>query len=372
MDVRANGKISEVNAAERMTAGAQALALPSGAAQPYRGYWICQAAGWGLVCAFNSAFVLFSMPQALPSYLLIYGVASIAGVGLSHVWRGILKRRGWLEGTGRTPWLPLAGFIGAFGISLMMVTSIMFFVVRPSGMASGYAWVPSAIIFWVLTFVVWTGFYTFVQSRRRAVRLEAERLRLEVLAKDAELRALQAQINPHFYFNSLNSLRALIFENPSAAAGMVDQLAGLMRYTLTSSEAKTVSLQKEMGAVRAYLAIEKIRFEERLRVNISIDPGCEQQPIPPMTVQALVENAVKHGVERSPGGSDIDISITRAGDRVQVRVTNSGTLTAHGDSTRMGFINSQKRLALLSGESATLQLLETNGSVTATLDLPVA
>jgi Histidine kinase len=372
MDVRANGKISEVNAAERMTAGAQALASSSDVARPHRGYWICQVAGWGLVCSFNSAFVLFSMPQALPSYLLIYGVASIAGIGLSHVWRGILKRRGWLERVDRTPWLTLAGVVCAFGVLLLMVTSAMFFIVRPQGMMSGYAWVPSAAIFWIFTFIAWTGFYAFVQSRRRAVRLDAERLRLEVLAKDAELRALQAQINPHFFFNSLNSLRALIYENPNAAAGMVDQLAGLMRYTLASSDAKTVPLRAEMDAVRAYLAIEKIRFEERLRVNISIDPGCEQQPIPPMTVQALVENAVKYGVERSASGSDIDIKITREEGYVNVQVSNSGVLAARNDSTRVGFTNSQKRLALLSGASATLQLSERDGRVIATLDLPTS
>ncbi len=376
MDVRANGKISEVNAAERITAGAPALASPvalaSRVARPHRGYWICQIVGWGLVCAFNTAFSLFSVPQAIASYALIYGVASVAGVGLSHVWRGILKRRGWAETAGRVPWLKLAGFICTFGLVLMMVTTVMFFIVRPSGMASGYAWVPSAIMFWVMTFVVWTAFYTFAQSRRRAVRLDAERLRLEVLAKDAELRALQAQVNPHFFFNSLNSLRALIYENPNAAAGMVDQLAGLMRYTLASSDEKTVPLRLEMEAVRAYLAIEKIRFEERLRVNISIDPGCEQQPIPPMTVQALVENAVKYGVERSAGGSDIEVKIVRIGNRVNVQVTNSGALAPHGDSTRVGFTNSQKRLALLSGASATLQLSECDGQVIATLDLPAA
>jgi Histidine kinase len=370
MDVRTNGKISEMNAAERIAAGAPALVLPSAVVRPYRGYWLCQIAGWSVVCVFNSAFVLFSIPQALPEYLLIYGMTSLAGLGLSHVWRGMLKRRGWLDGAAHTPWRLLAMWIIAFGMVLMMVASAMFFIVRPQGMAGGYSWVPSAITFWIFTFVFWTGFYSFSQSRRRATRLEAERLRLEVLAKDAELRALQAQINPHFYFNSLNSLRALIYENPNAAAGMVDQLAGLMRYTLMSSDAKTVPLRAEMDAVRAYLAIEKIRFEDRLRVTISVDPTCEQQPIPPMTVQTLVENAVKYGVERSANGSDIDITIARVEGGVNVRVTNSGVLALRGDSTRVGFTNSQKRLALLCGASASLQLTERDGKVIATLDLP--
>src|SRR5438045_2424481 len=113
-----------------------------------------------------------------------------------------------------------------------------------------------------------------------ALLLEAEALRLEVLAKDAELRALQAQVNPHFFFNSLNSVRALLYQDRESAATMIDQLATLMRYTLVSSYNDCVPLAEELAAVRAYLAIEKIRFEERLQFEIDISQGMEAITVP--------------------------------------------------------------------------------------------
>jgi sensor histidine kinase YesM len=376
MDVRANGKISEMNVrAERdsaLTMSAVRTQPASSAPRPHRGYWLCQIAGWLVVFLVNVSFTLAAPSPQILAYVLIFGTTSLAGMALSHRWRHMLKQRGWLIHANRTPWLAFAGWIVLFGLMLLIVASAMFYLVRPAGMARGYAWVPAAATFWILAFASWTACYAFALSRRRAAQLEQEHLRLEVLAKDAELRALQSQVNPHFFFNSLNSLRALIYENPNAAAGMVDQLAALMRHTLASSEKKVVPLKTEIEAVRAYLAIEQIRFEERLRVHIDIAPDCEQQAIPPMALQTLVENAVKHGVERHPAGSDVDISAVRAAGYVEVRVTNRGAVGLGGDSTRVGIANTEKRLALLLGADASLNLTERDGRVTATLSLPVA
>jgi Histidine kinase len=356
MDVRANGKISKVNAVPAR----QAVS---------RSYWLCQILGWTAVCAFNVSLSVFAA-ASVTAFVTIYGVTSLAGIALSHVWRGMLKRRAWLDGALPVPWAKLAAWVCFFGLMLLIVASAMFYVVRPAGMSTGFGWLPGATAFWILTFAAWTTLYGLVQSRRRASRLESERLRLDVLAKDAELRALQAQINPHFYFNSLNSLRALIYENPNAAAGMVDQLASLMRYMLTSGENKTVPLRAEIAAVRAYLAIEKIRFEDRLRPSFSIDAACDEQPIPPMALQTLVENAVKHGVERYPDGSAVEIAALREGHVVNVSVTNRGVLAGQPGTTRVGVLNTEKRLALLLGAEATLRLTENGGNVTATLLLP--
>jgi LytS/YehU family sensor histidine kinase len=104
-------------------------------------------------------------------------------------------------------------------------------------------------------------------------------------------------------------VRALIYEDPNAAAHMIDQLASLMRYALQSEQTETVALASELDAVHCYLAIEKIRFEERLRVSVHMEPGLEQVAIPPMALQTLVENAVKHGVESSAsGGLDLRLA----------------------------------------------------------------
>jgi signal transduction histidine kinase len=370
MDVRANGKISAVSAAANPGLAATELARPPHAQVPHRGYWLCQIIGWCAVFAIGFSFMGFAGPQYFWPYATIYGFASIAGLLLSHGWRRVLIQRAWLDRESRPAWLPLVLSIVALGVVQTILVGSAFFVVRPPGLARGYAWLPGAIASWTFMFAAWTALYAMVQSRRRVKRLEAERLRLQVLAKDAELRALQSQINPHFYFNSLNSLRALIFENPHAAANVVDQLAGLMRYALQSGETETVTLREEVTAVRAYLAIEKVRFEERLQLRIDIDPACEDAAIPPMVLQTLVENAVKYGVEPRIGGSEVTVRATRTDDIVRIEVINRGTLAAHADSTRIGLANAERRLALLCGAGAAVTLTARDEHVVATIVVP--
>ena len=206
---------------------------------------------------------------------------------------------------------------------------------------------------------------------RRNARLEAEALQLQLSAKEAELRALQAQVNPHFFFNSMNSVRALMYQDQDAAAQMIDQLASVMRYALQSGHHDTVPLAAEIEAVKAYLAIEKIRFEERLRIVIDIGPGMDAVRIPPMTLQTLVENAVKYGVEASPTGSDIRIRAWRDTDQlVRIDIANHGALAPFTDSTRVGLANTRQRLALILGAGARLDLTEDDGWVRATMTVP--
>jgi LytS/YehU family sensor histidine kinase len=209
-----------------------------------------------------------------------------------------------------------------------------------------------------------------VLSRRRALRFEMEKLELEVSVKDAELRALQAQINPHFFFNSLNSIRALIYQDADAAARAVGQLAGMMRHTLQAGQANTVRLADELAAVDAYLGMEKLRFEERLQLTLDIAPGLDEVAMPPMILQTLVENAVKHGLERSMGPCRISIGARRTASAVLISVSNDGELAEASASTRLGLANASKRLALLFGPAATCTLSAQNGAVVATIALP--
>jgi hypothetical protein len=130
-------------------------------------------------------------------------------------------------------------------------------------------------------------------------------------AKDAELRALQAQVNPHFFFNSMNSVRALVYEDPESAAQMIDQLASLMRYALQSGHHDTVPLSAELEAVRCLSRNRKNPLRGTHAGQRRNRPGLGQVRIPPMALQTLVENAVKYGVEASPTGSEIRIRAQR-------------------------------------------------------------
>ena len=144
----------------------------------------------------------------------------------------------------------------------------------------------------------------------------------------------------------------------------------MMRFTLSSHSKTTVDLCDELDAVRAYLAIEKIRFEERLRSTFYIDPDLDKVQIPPMALQTLVENAVKYGVEQNAKGSEIRITIKKLPNLVSIEVANRGTLALLSDSTRLGLDNTRKRLALMNGEGSHLTLFERDGWVVATLELP--
>jgi hypothetical protein len=356
--------------------------LSSGAAElsvnahlPSRTYWLCQLAGWGAYALF--ATVSFG-PNAPAEFLKIVAIniwAALCGLALSHGWRAFIKRRAWFAEIKRAPWGWLVACIVLLGLLQTVLVSLGFAVTRPSfamrspESISSWAWIPNAVLTWIAIFSGWTTIYSYVLSSRRAKRLESEALRFEILAKDAELRALQAQINPHFFFNSLNSVRALIYESPDAAAKMVDQLAALMRYTLSSGNKTTVDLCDELEAVRAYLAIEKIRFEERLRAVFDIEPDLDNVQIPPMALQTLVENAVKYGVERNSAASEIRITIKNLPEVVSVEVANQGALVRFTDSTRLGLENSRKRLALLNHEGSQLTLVERDGWVIATFQL---
>jgi sensor histidine kinase YesM len=190
--------------------------------------------------------------------------------------------------------------------------------------------------------------------------LENERLRLVSSQQEAELRALKSQVNPHFIFNSLNSLRSLIEEEPARARLAVTQLANLLRYSLQSSQRETVPLEEEIRVANDYLALEQVRYEGRLRLRIDVSPETLTLPVPPMLLQTLVENAVKYGIAQRREGGEIAIIARCDGNVLRLQVTNPGTPDASikisSESTGVGLRNAAERLRLLFSEHATLQL----------------
>ncbi len=330
-------------------------------------YWILQLAGWNFLPLLMVAMTP-SAERTLAAIAIGYwGVTG--GLLISHLWRRFLKRR--IDNRVRVSWRTIAIALPLLSAVHTAIQTVGYFVIKPFGEVHGAGWLPGALLFWWGVYLVWTIFYMLVANLRRNARLEAEALQLQLSAKEAELRALQAQVNPHFFFNSMNSVRALVYQDQDAAAQMIDQLASVMRYALQSGHHDTVPLAAEIEAVQAYLAIEKIRFEERLRIAIDIGLGLEVVRIPPMTLQTLVENAVKYGVEASATGSDIRIQARRGnGHVVQIEIANHGAIAPFADSTRVGLTNTRQRLALILGAGARLDLTEDSGWVRATMTIP--
>jgi len=336
-------------------------------------YWLLQALGWSGIALFVAV-----VNKLHVTYFPLAGWCGLSGLALTALWRCLCNFR--LERGRQLDWQAAALAAAVMGLLQTVSNTVVDYYVSGANWYVGSpVWFLMLLSFWVGVMLAWNVCYMAALSLRRnqrleaeALLLEAETLRLEVLAKEAELRALQAQVNPHFFFNSLNSVRALLYQDIDSAAGMIDQLATLMRYTLVSSYNDCVPLDEELGAVRAYLAIEKIRFEERLQFAIDIEQGMKEITVPPMALQTLVENAVKYGVEQSSSGSVINISARRTDRTAIIQVANRGSMLAGRTSTGVGVSNASKRLALAKGEHATLDLAENDGWVCATLRFPIA
>ena len=236
-------------------------------------------------------------------------------------------------------------------------------------------WAPPAIAGWTWIVFIWSVFYFGAHYFERWRQAELDKLHLQVSVAQAQLHGLMSQLNPHFLFNCLNSVRALIVENPAVAQTTVTELSNLMRYSMQAGRVATVPLETEMDMVRTYLLIEGVRLDERLTCHIDIAPETRSVPIPTMLVQLLVENGVKHGIERLPDGGVIRVESRIDDETLRVSVVSSGRIVPRNGSTRVGLSNARERLRLLYGERASLALreeLDDGGSVVAELSVPVS
>ena len=336
-------------------------------------YVICQSAGWlfwlGLQVFLILAFPNFREGGANENVLCgICAVVMVVMLGwlITHYSRPLVTRWGWKS----LGWRALLPRVLAISFVQSSVWSLVGY-----GYYHGLLGMPSSgkLALWVaclfsvfngvIMLSVWWCIYFFYHLFDRLNRLEIERLRLATSVKESELRALKSQVNPHFIFNSLNSLRALIEEDPLRARQAVTQLANLLRYSLQSGQQETVPFEDELSVVNDYLALEQVRHEERLRLRLDVAADTLQLPIPPMLLQTLVENAVKYGISTHPEGGEIAIIARRENDSLRLQVTNPGAfepgtakLARANGSTGMGLANAANRLRLLFGEQATLQL----------------
>jgi hypothetical protein len=351
----------------------------------HRLYVLCQLAGWGGLMAmqfFYQSAVDKQADNALHDRALI-AMVMLEGLLLTHYARGLVRKWGWLE----LGWAPLLPRV--FGLAVLM--SVAWSVVGFGYIYGvlGEPWVSTKISLQVgatvstvngaLLFCGWFSLYFIYHTFERLRRLQLEQLRLAASVKEAELRALKSQVNPHFLFNSLNSLRALIDEDAPRARESVTRLANMLRYSLQSGQLETVPLEEEIRIVEDYLALELIRHEDRLRVKWAVTDEARALPVPPMLLQTLVENAVKYGISTRREGGEIVIGATLDDQDLHIHVTNPGDLTTPpsaaaakaGSSTGVGLRNASDRLKLLFGDRARLTVAaEPAGCVTAHVRIP--
>ncbi|RSZ58837.1 histidine kinase [Massilia atriviolacea] len=202
---------------------------------------------------------------------------------------------------------------------------------------------------------VWGFIYISVSSSRRIKNAELFNLRLQNNLKEAQLSSLSNQLNPHFLFNSLNNIRFMIHEDAQRADAMITSFSEILRYSLESSRREKVSLRHEVDIITKYLAIVKTQLEERLDFALRIAPGLDDVLMPPMVLQMLVENAVKHGLDQLQGGGKLTVDARQQGQCLQLDVCNDipNAQAAVPGCTGIGLLNIEQRLHLLYGGAAT-------------------
>ena len=221
---------------------------------------------------------------------------------------------------------------------------------------------------WLLIYIVWH----YVDKNRKD---QLDKLRLEGMVKSLELKTIKSHINPHFIFNALNSIRALVDENPTRARTAITELSNILRSSLQAEKQETVPLQQELDIVNDYLALEQMRFEERLRIKFNIDEDTLSQPIPPMMLQTLVENAIKHGISKDINGGVIQICSHFVDNHHELTVQNTGNLKNIEMKTSAGFgiKSTQERLNLLYNKKAHFEIKNIdNNMVESKIIMPVA
>ncbi|HEY2382795.1 MAG TPA: histidine kinase [Terriglobia bacterium] len=325
-------------------------------------YWTCQVAGWGsysaVVFAVITAFLGWQT-NIFAGFLLFF----FYSIGFTHLLRLRIRRRRYLDLPASRGLPRIFGSAVAIGaLEILLVIAISRILEGHNAFdATGMLSMASGVIFMTCA---WTAVYIGVHWYRRYVESQLS-------LRKAELRALQAQVNPHFLFNSLNTIRGTVGENPEHAQDMITSLANLFRRSLRAEGTQVVPLSEEMAAVSDYLALESARFEERLNVSFTIEPAAEPFPVPAMLVQTLVENAVKHGISKTPEGGMVTVRGILENECLVLEIENTGRLReADADGTHTGLANARERLRLLCGSEATLSLADRDGTVAVRVVIP--
>ena len=217
--------------------------------------------------------------------------------------------------------------------------------------------------------VLTAGFARELAERDRVRRRETERLavqatQLEAQLAGAKLEALRMQINPHFLFNTLNAISALVERDPAGVRRMIARLSELLRYSLDTTATQTVPLREELRFARRYVEIMKIRFQGRLQFTENIEPEAEEARVPSLILQPLVENALTHGVTGS-GGGNVSLSARRSADRLLIAISDEGPGPGDGSTqSGIGLTNTRERLRQMYGEAAGVSLRRGDGAGT--------
>jgi hypothetical protein len=342
-------------------------------------YWLAQIGGWGAYFFFT-VFLLFNAGDELKYTLNLFlyiSASTAASIIISHGIRFAILKFDLLSKQLLVLilWTTLFAIIASFSLEFFQhyftetVIEIDFIDIPDSPKGIDWANFFFATSRSLMLFLLWSGFYLVFVFIEKARKQEIVNLKWEASNNEIELKNLRAQLNPHFLFNSLNSIRALVGLDPEQAKSAITKLSVLLRHSINLGKMKVIVVKDELELVQNYLELEQIRFEERLSVTYNIDQNTLACEIPPLMLQTIVENSIKHGISKSIDGGSIAIEGTLVNDTLTLKVTNTGKLDSSDDETGVGVHNTRKRLDILYGKNASFDLQQVNNNVVSTITI---
>ncbi|MCK6617286.1 MAG: histidine kinase [Cyclobacteriaceae bacterium] len=336
-------------------------------------YWILQLSTWTVYALLQIIFFSMQSQQTISSRRIIFFVAeAVICLLVTHFFRHVLNRWRWLS-------LPVPAMIPRVVVSVVVLGIGIYFLRIPVAFWLNIAGVRSQAFqldqilgyaaFYIFLLFLWSVFYFtyhYVERYNKSLKYEASRI-------ESELNNLKAQLNPHFIFNALNSIRALVDENPEKSKLAINQLSNILRNSLTFDKKGLTRFGDELKIVRDYLSLESIRFEERLKTDFDIHPDSYQYFVPPFMIQTLVENGVKHGVSKLKAGGVVQVKTLVDNGKLKIQIRNSGHLHngARRSNSGVGLQNTIHRLRLLYGDDASFKIVnEMNNFVLTEIVIP--
>lgn len=324
-------------------------------------YWLIQIASWGIIV------LLIGIGNYLQDG---YSTKLLTQVGLvytlliasSHTIRTVFIKQDWFI-------LPMATIVWRtlllivlLSTSWLVIFDIFTWTFFDEELRSIGVFFISVLLYSIFL-ILWSAVYLSNHLFHKSRVQELNNLKLQTTQSQNELKSLRDQLNPHFLFNSLNNIRALVEIDPNTAKYAITTLSSLLRNSLQLGKKTFIALIEELQLVKEYLELEKIRFEERLHYDID-NQEVESIQIPPFIIQSMVENAIKHGISKSASAGKIDISVYSKDDLLILEVVNDGEY-AKTKSSGIGMANTIRRLEILYGPNAGFEIYNIQNKVKA-------
>jgi hypothetical protein len=328
----------------------------------YRLYWTLQIGGWFLFALLQIGWSLNASGTISVRRIIFFIAEALLCLFLTHLFRILLNKWRWL-------YLSMVRLVPRLLLGVALLSLIIHFLRMPVSMLLGYTdWKDGLKIdqllgvttFFSFIFFLWSILYfTYHYFDRYNKSLKYEASMIEI-----ELNNLRSQLNPHFIFNALNSIRALVDENPAKSKQAINQLSNILRKSLSPDKQGLTKFDDEMKIVKDYLGLESIRFEERLKTEFVIHPDSHHYLVPPLMIQTLVENGIKHGISKLKEGGLIQMKTVVENGHLKIQIRNSGHLVNGVRRTKagLGIKNTIQRLKLIYGDRSSFRIANENNN----------